>query len=342
MPAIRQGKIYARERINLGSAVPLEVPFSVQIDVCSACNMKCKFCYHSDSEAIKREGVKFGMMSYGLFCKIIDDMKTEWRSQGRKIKKLRLFKAGESLLHPEICAMVQYAKESDVAECIELTTNGTLLSESMSESLIKAGLDILNISVNGISREQYRDVCQYDLDFEEFRKKIKFFYDRKQQCKLFLKYSDIGYTQEERDSFYDMFENCCDEIFVETISSTLWPDTNVEEKIANAEKGTYGQELKEKKVCPFLFTTMVINDAGIAHLCCVDWKLHYILGDLKKEKISAVWAGERLRTYQCKHLKGEKNSIKICEKCESLSANTIDDIDDYAEAILKRFGEGKI
>ena len=62
MPAIRQGKIYARERINLGSAVPLEVPFSVQIDVCSACNMKCKFCYHSDSEAIKREGVKFGMM----------------------------------------------------------------------------------------------------------------------------------------------------------------------------------------------------------------------------------------------------------------------------------------
>ena len=31
-----------------------------------------------------------------------------------------------------------------------------------------------------------------------------------------------------------------------------------------------------------------------------------------------------------------KDKITICRQCESLSANTTDDIDDYAEVILKR------
>lgn len=336
MPAIRQGKIYSRERVDLGAVVPLEVPFSVQIDVCSACNMKCSFCFHSDLSAIEQAKVKFGLMPYELFCKIIDDMKTEWTGTGKKVKKLRLFKVGEPLLHPDICGMIRYAKNAEVAECIEITTNGTLLNKDLSRNLVQSGLDILNVSVNGINEKQYQDVCQYDLDIEEFRKNIKFFYENKEQCNVFLKYSDIGYTQDEKNEFYHMFENCCDEIFVETISSTLWMDTSAGNKIKKAARGTYGQELKEKKVCPFLFTTLVINDAGIAHLCCVDWKSQYILGDLRKESIADIWNGEKLRAYQCMHLKNGKNSIKICKKCQSLSANTIDDIDDYAEDILKR------
>lgn len=339
MTAVRQGKIYSRNRVELGTAVPLEVPFSVQIDICSACNMKCSFCFHSDLEAISQANIKFGVMTYELFCKIIDDMKHQWKQNGKIVKKLRLFKVGEPLLHPQLCEMVQYAKEAGVAECIEITTNGTLLNENLSKKLIQAGLDILNISINGINEEQYRTVCQYNLNFREFQKQIKYFFDRRQQCKVFLKYSDIGYSQKEKDQFYQLFENCCDEIFVETISSSLWQDTNVASKITGSQKGTYGQELKEKKVCPFLFTTMVINDQGIVHLCCVDWKCQYLLGDLKRDRIADIWNGDKLRTYQCIHLKTGKSNIEICRDCESLSANTIDDLDQYTDEILKRMGE---
>ena len=338
MTAIRQGKIFSRKRVNLGTVAPLELPFSIQIDICSACNLKCSFCFHSDQQAIAQANAKFGKMPYSLFCSIMDDIKREWADRGKKVKKLRLFKIGEPLLHPQVCDMVRYAKEAEVAECIEITTNGTLLEPEMSDQLIKAGLDILNISVNGINEAQYRDVCQDELDFQRFRQNIKYFYDRRDQCKVFIKYSDIGYRQDEKDRFYQTFEDCCDEIFVETISSTLWPDTNVKDKIVNAGVGTYGQELKQKKVCPFLFTTMVINDRGIAHLCCVDWKSAYPLGDLKQERISQIWHGETLSAYQRMHLTDGKNSMEICRNCESLSANTTDDIDGYADEILERMG----
>ena len=334
MAAIRQGKIYSRKRTNLEDVIPLEVPFSIQIDICSACNLKCNFCFHSDLEAIKRAGVSFGYMSYELFVHIIDDMKRHWA--GKKVKKLRLFKVGEPLLNPHVCEMVRYAKEANVAECIEITTNGTLLTHDLSQGLIDAGLDILNISINGINEKQYENVCQYSIKFFDFYKEIEYFFVNRGGCQIFLKYSDIGYSEAEKNEIYQLFDKVCDEIFVETISSTLWQDTNVEEKIAYTNMGTYGQELKPKQVCPFLFTTMVINDRGIAHLCCADWKCEYILGDLKTDSIADVWNGRRLREFQCTHLRMKKDSIKLCRKCESLSANSIDDIDQYAEQILKR------
>lgn len=77
MSAIKRAKIYSRERTPLEKVVPLEVPFSVQIDICSACNLKCNFCFHSDFEAVQKSGVKFGVMSFSVFTKIIDDMKKD-------------------------------------------------------------------------------------------------------------------------------------------------------------------------------------------------------------------------------------------------------------------------
>lgn len=254
----------------------------------------------------------------------------------KRVKKLRLFKVGEPLLNPDVCRMIKYAKEADAAEFIEITTNGTLLNEGMNRGLINAGLDILNISVNGINEKQYEETCGYQIDFDRFRNGIAHFYDNKGDCKIFIKYSDIGYTEEEKNSFYQLFGDVCDEIFVETISPTLWQDTNIGENVVNAHKGTYGQALEQKQVCPFLFTTMVINDQGIVHLCCVDWKTEYILGDLKRQSIKEIWNGKTLREYQKIHLSGKKDSIALCKNCESLSANTTDNIDDYAEQLLKR------
>lgn len=334
MGAVKRGKIYARERVNLGEVVPLEAPFSVQVDICSVCNLRCNFCFHSDSEAIKKAGIRFGLMSYELFTKIIDDMKTVWGQKG--IKKLRLFKIGEPLLNPRVCDMVRYAKEAGVAECIEITTNGLLLDHEMSKGLIDAGLDIMNISVNGINEKQYKDTCSANVNFEEFRENVRYFYEHKKSCEFFIKYSDIGYAEEEKEEFYRLFEDICDEIFVEVISGTLWQDTNIEHNTKDTRKGIYGQELKPKEVCPFLFTTMVINDQGIVHLCCVDWKSEYILGDLSRESVADIWNGQTLIKFQRLHLNKKRNTIKICKNCESLMGSTIDDIDEYAEEIEKR------
>ena len=101
MSAIRRGKIYARKRVELGEVVPLAVPFSVQLDVCSACNLSCNFCVHSDQNAIKKSGVQWGMMPFELFTHIIDDMKAHWGGRLRNCDCLK----SESL-----CCIRRYAR----------------------------------------------------------------------------------------------------------------------------------------------------------------------------------------------------------------------------------------
>lgn len=346
MKAVKRGKIYSRERVRLEEVLPLKVPFSVQIDICSVCNLQCKFCFHSDLQAIQESGIKFGLMPYEVFTHIIDEFKINWADKGYQIKKLRLFKIGEPLLHPDVVRMIQYAKEANVAECIEITTNGTLLNSRLNQELIDAGLDILNISVNGINEKQYIDTCNFRMSFQEFRDNVVDFYqkckieDDENRCRIFIKYSDIGYSEKEKSEFYQLFGDICDEIFVETISATMWQDTNISKYVVNAHQGIYGQQLKKKQVCPFLFTTMVINDRGIAHICCMDWKSQYVLGDLKHESVEDIWNKGKLREFQKLHLAFKKDMVKICKNCESLSGNTIDDIDEYAQDIaIRMFGK---
>jgi MoaA/NifB/PqqE/SkfB family radical SAM enzyme len=63
---------------------------------------------------------------------------------------------GEPLAHPEILEMVKQAKQ--VARSVELITNGILLDERCSRSLIDLGLGKLWVSVDGATPENYADV----------------------------------------------------------------------------------------------------------------------------------------------------------------------------------------
>jgi MoaA/NifB/PqqE/SkfB family radical SAM enzyme len=63
---------------------------------------------------------------------------------------------GEPLSHPHIVDMVRDAKR--VGATVELITNGTLLTSSLSIQLIQAGLDRLWVSLDGATPESYMDV----------------------------------------------------------------------------------------------------------------------------------------------------------------------------------------
>lgn len=111
MKATIQAKINNRKRVPLQEVIPLKYPFSIQIDIADACNMLCNFCFHSDLDAIKEAQVKFGLMKYEVFQKIIDDIAKCWGRE-KEIKKLRLFALGEPLLNKDLIKMISYAKKS--------------------------------------------------------------------------------------------------------------------------------------------------------------------------------------------------------------------------------------
>lgn len=109
-------------------------PFLIQIVVTRRCNLTCAYCTEFDqtSEAVPTR----------LLEKRID-----------KARELGAFSVeltgGEPLLHPDIVHLVGYAKRRRFVK-VMMISNAYLLSEEKIEALNQAGLDDLQVSVDGV------------------------------------------------------------------------------------------------------------------------------------------------------------------------------------------------
>ena len=164
-------RIDIHDRIELKNELPLRTPYVIHIDPCDTCNFKCKFCPSGNRELMKKTtGRGYGPMDFEVYKRIIDSLK-EFPD---KIRVIRLYKEGEPLLNPRLADMVRYAKESGYCERVDTTTNASMLTHERSLALIEAGLDRLNISVEGINAGQYQEFSGYSLDYEKFVEQIAF------------------------------------------------------------------------------------------------------------------------------------------------------------------------
>ncbi|HET6718114.1 MAG TPA: radical SAM protein [Rhodocyclaceae bacterium] len=334
MQAIKQAKIFSRPRVRLEEVLPLATPFSVEIDICSVCNLKCSYCFQADKDGKQASGVRFGMMGLPLFDKILGDLK----QFPEKIKKIRLFEFGEPLLHPDLPSMIRRIWDADVAEYVEITTNGVLLTPALGQQLVAAGLSRLNISINAVDEAKYRAVSGAKVDLRALVDNAAAFYRNKGDCHVYIKLSDDGtLTKAEEEEFYRLFGDSCDEIFIERLSP-IWRDTDVNRSVAGGF-GPYGQPLAYKTVCPLIFTRLVINHDGVAVACCVDWSRQYVIGDVASEPVRAVWTGRKMRDLQLRHLRGEREDVPMCKGCNALMSCTIDNIDAHAAQLIEKFVE---
>ncbi|WDC83283.1 radical SAM protein [Caloramator sp. mosi_1] len=200
-------------RVKLADVVPLDTPFTIYLFPTTYCNFKCNYCAHSlGIEKMKEKyGFKPETMSMETYNKIIQQLK----EFPNKLKVLSLTGQGEPLINKNLPHMISIAKEAGVAERIEIITNASLLSNSVSNQLIDAGLDVIRISIQGLTSAKYRDICRYNLDFDELVSNIKYFYQNRKQCKVYVKIMDISLEKGEDKKFYDIFSNISDRMFIE-------------------------------------------------------------------------------------------------------------------------------
>jgi MoaA/NifB/PqqE/SkfB family radical SAM enzyme len=109
-------------------------PFLVQMVVVRRCNLKCGYCNEFDDSSAP---VPFEELQ-------------------RRLDKLDAlgafaveFTGGEPLLHPRLVDLVAYAKTKRFRK-VMLLSNGFLFSSEMIEALNRAGLDDLQISIDGV------------------------------------------------------------------------------------------------------------------------------------------------------------------------------------------------
>ena len=336
MKAEIKPRIELEKRTKLEEVIPLSTPFVVFIDPADICNFQCKFCPTGNRALIKKLRRPSGLMNFDLFKKIIDDICTF----DKPLKCLRLYKDGEPLLNPKLPDMIRYAKEKGCALEIDTTTNGSLLSPQKNLDLINAGLDRINISVEGVSENKYREFSGYPIDFRQFVDNIRHFYENRQNCKVCIKICGDILTDEEKNSFLAIFGDIADRIFIEHVAP-CWPNFEMTEVSPNTTCGIYGQEIREVQVCPYIFYSLAVNSDATVSLCFLDWSRELIIGDAKNESIREIWNGSLLFAHRKAHLSMMRKESLICASCGQLAYGLPDNIDMFAEILLDRLESKK-
>ena len=115
-------------------------PFQVVWDVTYACNLHCKHCYATAGKKWK------------------DELTTEQAKHAidvfdRAGVTILAFSGGEPLVRPDIMELARYA--ADKGMYIAMATNGTLITKEKAKEMKKAGVQFVQISLDGVDAKTH-------------------------------------------------------------------------------------------------------------------------------------------------------------------------------------------
>lgn len=321
------------KRTNLATVVPLSTPFVLFVDPSSACNFRCTFCPTGDLALLKSVNRFQGTLKLADFEKIVNDV----RQFEVPIKVLRLYKDGEPFVNKNLAEMIGIAKESTCFEAIDTTTNGALLTHEKSEKIVSAGIDLINISIDGLDSAQFLKFAKAKIDFDKFLENIKYLYSIRGRCKIVIKTTKEIIGNDRVSEFYDTFGEMCDQIGIEN-TSPCWPDFDVEERMGiTITEGLYGNEILEQTACPYLFYSMSVNSDMKASACFVDWSRDLIIGDVRTNSLVEIWDSKEMNAHRLAHLSGKRDLHDTCGNCGQISHCGPDSIEESISEIVFRF-----
>jgi MoaA/NifB/PqqE/SkfB family radical SAM enzyme len=307
------------KRIDLAKQLPLEVPLSLQICITECCNLRCEFCLHGTEKATE---YPFETMPVEYIHKLVDD----FYKNNKKVKQILISGIGEPLIHRDIIEIVKALHK--ISEKIGIVSNGTLLNEKVSEDLLEAGLDILRISINGLTKEDYIKYTNTQVDPKVMQRNIKYFHEQaqlrngkgKSPCLTYVKIMNYMVdTDEKRKIYFDSYQNISDLVNVENLNAVS-PDVKYKD-IADVDLNLTrrGTRREEVQICPRPFYEAVVAGNGDVLACCHDFWLNphaTVMGNIKDQNFLEIWNSPKFNYFRTQLLKfGAQGANETCSKC---------------------------
>jgi len=124
---------------------------NLRISVTDRCNIRCFYCMPADNVQFMPRKDLLNFEEIARFVEIVAPM---------GVNKLRLT-GGEPLVRQDLSCLVEMLARVPGIEDIGLTTNGILLADQAAD-LYRAGLRRLNVSLDALSPEKFREVTRRD------------------------------------------------------------------------------------------------------------------------------------------------------------------------------------
>ena len=228
------------------------MPYSVKLEPTNVCNLDCVFC---DRKKVHYEE---GFVAFDDFRKVFDQIK-------RNLYFCALELWGEPLLHKDICKIIRYIHDNNVATYV--STNLNYLTDEIAEGLMKTGLDLLTIAVDGATQETYSKYRK-DGDFSKVVENLRTLVRKKREVgsstQIELQFIVFRYNEHEVGKIKALAKN----IGVDSLK--LRPGlTDNDEWVPKNRKYRYdSKKVARKRTCWWLWRTVSISWNGLVFPCC--------------------------------------------------------------------------
>lgn len=326
------------QRHDLREVLPLAKPYTVLIEPSNYCNFRCVSCFQS----LKTKNyitTHRTQMTLDMYRDIITQLKN-W--EGDKLKVLKLSLYGEPFTNPDFCEMLRIAKQSNIAERIETTTNASLITSEIATHLVDYEIDYIRVSIYGGNQERYREVTGVNhVNIDAIYKNLEYIQTYKhsqQKERPFVSVKMLDTFSVENEEFIQRFSPVADETYIDTPHN--WVATEEKsfinslysspEKQAQMKKNQQAS-FKNRKSCPMAFTTLAIRADGMVSPCCIDWSGNTNLTHLSQMSLQEIWDGISMYQFRKMQLEGRNHENNSCRNCEFYknSYYILDDIDGF-------------
>jgi radical SAM protein with 4Fe4S-binding SPASM domain len=257
----------------------------------------------------KSDSIQRGFMSEEIFDKIVNEIKDF-------AFEIFIQLAGEPLLHHKLTAYIKKAREKGLR--VGISTNGSLLKGNICEDIINAGLDKLVITFTDRG-DKYKRIWQGG-DYGEVEKNIEeFLSKRNKRRRPEVTLQIIKFFGEDKSLNMDKgFTEKWTRLGVNSFSpiwATYWTGDFKEEamlRYRQAPRDTY------YRPCGAIWRSVAVHWNGDVSACCNDLMGIYILGNVEKESIAAIWNGEYMVKLREDLIRQKYKDIKLCRNCLAL------------------------
>ena len=272
-----------------------------------------------------------------------------------KIQFLSLFGCGEPLLDKTLPEKIQFAKDVVGFKGIGLTSNCTALTEKMTIRLLKAGLNCIIPSIDGLTKEVQEEI-RPRTNFEKIYKNVQFFIEQRDKldadCKVLIRMvrQQLNYHQlEDYKAYWSKIQNPKkgDDILTIDIHNTGgkvqgYDKMKVSDSSSKVEAhdSHFSKEVKNgnfKKLvssesnddiyinardvekiggCPDLFSRLSIFTSGDVALCSADQSEYFKLGNVIREDPIKIFNSQVFEKYRNKWLSNNYKDLDYCKDCK--------------------------
>ena len=308
-----QRKAVKRHARDPGETRP-SFPAYIQLQTINACQAACTMCpYDTYSKVFQR-----GRMDDDLFEKVISEIAAHPDAHSF-IPMLQ----NEPLLDKKLFDRLRRFRElaGDRVE-VEMVTNGALLTDEVVEHIRDVRLDILDISLDALTKETYEKI-RIGLNFEQVMAGVERVITADlPHTKILVRLVRQRDNIHEVKAFAKRWRARGVGVFIYSAHDRAGSVVKFDERIRipkNSQTVLHKLERHASRVwfghCPVPFSVASILHNGDVLMCVHDWARKDIVGNVRDNTLAEVWNGERMREIRALVSKRHYDEVPACRDC---------------------------